>query len=129
MIARISGLQSAFGARFDMEVDALFILVLCVLVFEQDKAGIWIIAIGAMRYVFVVSGWLIAPLNRQLPPSKRRQTVCVIQVVVLIGCLAPILERPTTTVLALAALCLLAYSFARDIHWLLRLTVPLEKSV
>ena len=129
MIARSSGLHSAFGARFDMEVDALFILVLCVLVFEQDKAGIWIIAIGAMRYVFVVSGWIIAALGRQLPPSKRRQTVCVIQVAVLISCLAPVLERPTTTVLVLAALCLLVYSFARDIHWLLRLTAPLEKSV
>ena len=128
-IARTSGLQSAFGARFDMEVDALFILVLCVLVFEQDKAGIWIIAIGAMRYVFVVAGWLFASLSCELPPSKRRKAVSAVQVIVLISCLAPIFERPTTTVLALVALCLLIFSFARDILWLLRSTSSLEKSI
>ena len=128
-IARASGLQSAFGARFDMEVDALFVLVLCVLVFEQDKAGIWIFAIGAMRYVFVVAGWFVASLRRDLPPSNRRKTVCVVQVVVLISCLAPILARPTTTVLALVALGLLIYSFLRDIVWLLRPTLSVEQSV
>ncbi len=128
-IARQSGLQSDFGARFDMEVDALFILVICVLAFEQDKAGIWIIAIGAMHYVFVVAGWLFPFLGRELPPSKRRKTVGAVQVVLLISCLAPILERPTTTVVALLALCLVVYSFARDILLLLRSAASREIEV
>lgn len=128
-IARISGLQSAFGARFDMEVDALFVLVLCVLVFEQDKAGVWIIAIGAMHYVFVAAGVLIVSLRRELPPSRRRQTVGVVQVIVLISCLAPTLERPTTIILALIVLCLLLYSFARDILWLLRSSTSRESLI
>ena len=89
----------------------------------------WIFAIGVMRYVFVVAGWLFTPLSRELPPSNRRKTVCVVQVVVLISCLAPILERPTTTVLALLALGLLIYSFARDIVWLLRPTTSVEQSI
>lgn len=126
-IARTSGLQSDFGARFDMEVDALFILVLCVLAFEQDKAGIWIISIGAMHYFFVVAGWFFPSLSRELPPSRRRKIVGAVQVILLISCLAPIFERPTTTVLALIVLGLLLYSFTRDTLMLLQPMTSREK--
>src|SRR5262249_9546245 len=39
-LARWTGMASAFGARYDMEVDALLIMVLAVLVWEHGKAGI-----------------------------------------------------------------------------------------
>ena len=127
-IARASGLDSAFGSRFDMEVDAVFMLILSVLAFQQEKAGIWIIAIGAMRYAFVAAGWCIKALRRELQPSKRRQTVCVIQVVALIICIAPIVNPPVSVATALFALCLLVYSFGRDIHWLMLSEQKQEKS-
>src|SRR5471032_1297313 len=38
-LARSRRTSSAFGARYDMEVDALLILVLSVLAFTNDKAG------------------------------------------------------------------------------------------
>ena len=44
-LARRSGLTSAFGARFDMETDAAFTLVLCALVLQAGQAG----ALGAGR--------------------------------------------------------------------------------
>ena len=90
-IARRSQQASAFGARFDMETDALLILVLSLLVCALGHAGAWVLAAGAMRYGFVLAArpwpWLAAPL----PESLRRKTVCVVQIVTLIVSLAPII--------------------------------------
>ncbi|MCP5195320.1 MAG: CDP-alcohol phosphatidyltransferase family protein [Gammaproteobacteria bacterium] len=119
-LARRHGMQSPFGARFDMEVDACFILILAVLVWQSGKAGAWVMLSGAMRYGFVVLGYGLPWLNRPLPPRRRRQTVCVIQTVVLALCLTPPLVPPFSTVLAVAALGLLALSFAVDVAWLWR---------
>jgi phosphatidylglycerophosphate synthase len=114
------GLASAFGARFDMEVDALFILVLSALLLGMGKAEPWILAIGTMRYAFVVAGAIWPRLARPLPASLRRKTICVLQVLVLIGLLVPVVAPPVSHMLALAALAVLAASFATDLRWLLR---------
>ncbi|HPF58831.1 MAG TPA: CDP-alcohol phosphatidyltransferase family protein [Candidatus Competibacteraceae bacterium] len=119
-LARRCGTQSLFGARFDMEVDAFFILILTVLAWQSGKAGVWVILSGALRYGFVLLGYALPWLNQPLPPSRRRQTVCVIQTVVLVLCLTPPLIPPMSTVLAAAALGLLALSFAVDMAWLWR---------
>ena len=49
-----------FGARFDMEVDALLILALAALAAGLGKAGPWVLGLGLMRYGFVLAGWLAA---------------------------------------------------------------------
>lgn len=76
-VARRCRCASAFGARFDMELDAFLILVLCVHLLSMGKAGHWVLAIGAMRYAFVAAmrvwPWLDAPL----PERGRRKLVCV----------------------------------------------------
>ena len=56
-LARARNLASPFGARFDMEVDALLILLLSLMVWMQAKAGPWVLLIGAVRYAFVAAGW------------------------------------------------------------------------
>jgi phosphatidylglycerophosphate synthase len=117
-LARRTGMASAFGARFDMEVDALFILVLAVLVWCLDKAGLWVILSGAMRYGFVALGQWQPWLNRPLPPRRRRQTICVAQTVILILCLTPPLLPPWSALLAAGGLALLTGSFTADIIWL-----------
>ena len=48
-VARRTATASAFGARFDMEVDAFIILTLSV--FVAPAYGAWVLTIGAMRYV------------------------------------------------------------------------------
>lgn len=126
-LARRSGMASAFGARFDMETDAAFILVLAALNWTAGQAGPWILAAGLMRYAFVAAAgvwpWLAAPLA----PSRRRQTVCVVQIVCLIVCLGPIVPQPAATALAAASLVLLSLSFAVDIRTLARERhMPLE---
>ena len=119
-LARRGGLHSPFGARFDMEVDAFFILILAILAAQSGKVGGWILLSGLLRYGFVALGYVLPWLNRPLPPRKRRQTLCVLQTAALALCLTPPLTPPWTTLLAAAALGSLTLSFAVDIYWLWR---------
>jgi phosphatidylglycerophosphate synthase len=119
-LARAHGVASEFGARFDMETDALMVLVLSLLVIHFDKAGTWIIAAGLMRYVFVLAAKAWPWLDRPLPPSRRRKAVCVAQITGLIVCLAPIVPLAWSHAIAAGGLAALAASFAVDIAWLAR---------
>lgn len=119
-LARRSGLASAFGARFDMETDAAFTLVLCTLVLQAGQAGPWVLASGLMRYAFVGASKPWPWLAGALPPSKRRQTVCVVQITSLIICLGPIVPPWLAASLAAFSLALLSLSFAIDIRTLAR---------
>jgi phosphatidylglycerophosphate synthase len=120
VVARRTRTESAFGARFDMEVDALLLLALSWLVWQSGKAGPWVLLIGALRYMFVLAGQPWPALRRELPPSLRRKIVCVVQGVALLVCLGPIIPRVMATVVAGAALLLLVYSFAVDVWILVR---------
>jgi len=119
-LARRHRIASDYGARFDMEVDALLLLALSVLAWRFEKAGMWIVASGAMRYAFVLAGlrwtWLQAPL----PFSRRRKIVCVVQVTALTIVLVPWVVPPVSTAVAAAALAALVYSFSVDTLWLWR---------
>lgn len=119
-VARVTRSISRFGARFDMELDAFFILVLCAALAVLSKVGFWILAIGAMRYLFVVAGWRWRWLRRPLPESRRRKVVCVWQVATLLVGLLPWTPAPLASALAGVALTLLGVSFAIDVHWLAR---------
>jgi phosphatidylglycerophosphate synthase len=117
-LARGRGEAGEFGARFDMETDALLILVLAALLWQQGKAGPWILAAGLLRYLFVAASWVLPWLGQALPPSRRRQAVCVVQIVSLLGALAPVVAPPWSAALALAGLAALVWSFAIDVRWL-----------
>jgi phosphatidylglycerophosphate synthase len=130
-VARRTGTSTAFGARFDMEVDALLVMVLSVLAWHWDKAGAWVLLSGALRYVFVAAGWLLPWLRDPLPPRLRRKTICVVQIVALIVVLGPIVTPPLSTFIAVAGLLILGYSFLVDTVWLWRAgsEAPLQAAV
>ncbi|CAN5399850.1 CDP-alcohol phosphatidyltransferase family protein [soil metagenome] len=115
-LARRSGLASDFGARFDMETDAWFTLVLCSLVVFFGKAGPWVLAAGLMRYAFVGASRFMPWLSAPLPPSTRRKAVCVTQITTLIVCLGPIIPVWASTALAGISLAMLTWSFAVDVR-------------
>ncbi|EIE49556.1 hypothetical protein AL036_01365 [Salipiger aestuarii] len=119
-LARRSGLAGPWGARFDMEVDALFGLILAALAWRSGAAGAWVLSLGAMRYLFVLSGRVWPRLTAPLPDSLRRKTVCVVQIGTLAALVAPVAVPPGSQYAALAALGLLTWSFAVDIRWLMR---------
>jgi phosphatidylglycerophosphate synthase len=119
-LARRSGLASAFGARFDMEVDALLILVLAILVWQYDRAGAWVVLSGLLRYLFVAAGWALPWMARPLLPSVRRQAICVVQIGGLLLAMTPVVPRPIAAALAAVSLAALAGSFLIDSLWLWR---------
>jgi len=119
-LARRTRMESAFGARFDMETDALLILILSVLVWQHGKAGAWVLLCGLMRYGFVAAGWRLSWLAQPLPSTGRGKAVAVGQVIGLSVALAPVVPAPPSAIVAGAALAALAWSFAIDIRWLSR---------
>lgn len=119
-LARRTGLASAFGARFDMETDALLILVLALVAWRHERAGAWIVLAGVMRYLFVAAGYAWAWMNGELPPSLRRKAVCVLQIGGLCAVVAPVLAAPVALVIAGGTLVTLSWSFGVDVWWLKR---------
>ena len=121
--ARRQRLASAFGARFDMEVDAFAILVLAITVVKAAAVPYWVLAIGAMRYLYLAAVRVSPPLRRPLPPrpaaDQRRKTIAVVQSVALLIALAPATSPGWAAATCALALGLLAYSFAADIVMLL----------
>jgi phosphatidylglycerophosphate synthase len=118
-VARRTGSESAFGARFDMELDAALIMALSVLVWSSGRAGAWVLLIGLMRYLFVMASWVVPSLSCELPKSRRRQTVCVVQGIALLVALGPIIPAPIALLAVAVSLGLLLYSFAVDVRLLL----------
>ena len=119
-LARATGMSSEYGARFDMETDAAFILVLSILVWQHGKAGVWVLMCGLMRYVFVAAGWLMPWMAAPLRATLRGRIVAVSQLVGLGVALAPIVPVRASTVVASLTLAALTWSFAIDIAWLAR---------
>lgn len=119
-LARRGNWSSRFGATFDMETDALLILLLSLLVWQFDKAGAWVMLAGLTRYLFVLSASLVPWLRGELPPSWRRKFVCVVQAASLLIALMPVVPAPYSTAIALSGLLALLYSFAVDVIWLHR---------
>jgi len=114
-LARRTGTASAFGARFDMETDALMILVLSVLVWRHGKAGVWVLAGGLMRYAFGAAAWLLPWMNRPLAPTWRAKAVKVAHDVGLCVAIAPIVPWPLSAVAVGATTLALTWSFAVDV--------------
>ena len=114
-VARRTNSASELGARFDMEVDAFLLLALSAYV--SQTLGVWVLAIGVMRYAFVVAGWNFPWLRRQLPFRYWRKVVTAVQGIALTIAatgLLPVFD----VVLVAIALALLVESFGRDVVWL-----------
>jgi len=115
-VARRTGTSSTLGARFDMEVDAILILVLSVYV--ATALGPWVLLIGAMRYAFVAAARFLPWMNAPLPHSMARKTVAALQGVALLVAATGLLPAPANLAVVLLALITLIWSFARDTAWL-----------
>lgn len=112
-VARRSGTSSALGARFDMEVDSFLVLVLSVHV--ALMLGPWVLAIGAMRYLFVAVSWVAPWLRAPLPPRYSTKAVAAAQGIVLVVATADLLPRVIAAVLVALSLGVLVWSFGRDV--------------
>lgn len=117
-LARRTRTTTELGARFDMEVDAFLILALSVYV--SQSLGSWVLAIGLMRYGYVVAGWALPWLRTTVPPRYWRKVVAAyagIALTVAASGLFPVWADAAVTLIALG---LLIESFGRDIVWQFR---------
>ncbi len=128
-LARRLRLVSAFGARFDVEVDALLLLILALLVWQAQQVAAWVLAIGLLRYGFVLAGQLLPWLNAPLPPSRRRKAICAQQGITLLVCLLPPATPALASGAAAVALATLVASFALDVSWLARRAGPTSRKL
>jgi phosphatidylglycerophosphate synthase len=117
-LARSTRMASAYGARFDMETDAAFILVLSALVWQHEKAGVWVLCCGLIRYAFVAAGWMLPWLAAPLRATRRGRIVAVGQLLGLGVALAPNIPWPASAAVAGVTLAVLGWSFAIDVAWL-----------
>ena len=116
-VARRTGTTTELGARFDMEVDAFLLLALSVYV--AQSLGVWVLAIGSMRYAFVVVGWALPWFRRRLPPRYWRKVVTAVAGIALAAAASGMFGWVGNVFVA-AALALLIESFGRDVVWLVR---------
>jgi phosphatidylglycerophosphate synthase len=127
-VARMTGTVSRFGARIDGEADAFLMLVLSLYVAgsvvarSADAAGLamGVLAIGAMRYVFAIAGWVLPWMRARLPPRHWRKVVTATAGIALLLATANTPSREASYTALALALALLLESFGRDVWWLWR---------
>jgi phosphatidylglycerophosphate synthase len=112
-LARRADLDSEFGAFFDKETDALFLLLLCALAAFEHRLPVWILGAGLLRYAFVPLLFLLpAPKNTEERSSWARYVYAAMVLALLTSFLpVPALYLPFVA-LATGALVL---SFARSL--------------
>ncbi len=64
-LARKYKQESIFGEYFDMELDALFVLFSCLVLYLKGYEGIWILIPGLLRYIFVIYVWLFSAVPKK----------------------------------------------------------------
>jgi phosphatidylglycerophosphate synthase len=116
-VARRTRMASRFGARFDMETDAVLVAVLALLAWQFGKAGPWVLLSGLMRYLFLAAGALVPLFRRPVPSSYRGKSIAVFQILALIVAIAPVTPVEPAAALAAIALGLLTGSFLLDVVW------------
>lgn len=119
-LARWEGRASSFGARFDVEVDALFALLLAVYAAYVGLAAPYVVLLGLPYYLFRAAAWVAPWLSAPLPERLSRKAVCVAQIATLILLLVPGVPGGLVNGLVIGVIVALGWSFGRDILWLSR---------
>lgn len=118
-IARSADSETAFGARLDMEVDALTVLVGTLLVVRETLVPVVFILVGLARYMFVFGSWLRIQRGQpvaELPPSQLRKLLGGLAMSTIWVALLPVVPISVSRPLALVVLVPFIVNFSRD--WL-----------
>lgn len=114
MLARRTG-PTAFGARFDEESDAWFICALSVWLYLFTERPALVLLAGALRYIFIFIFRLTGrPEVFPRAFSVFAKSACATATVLLISSAVPAFDSPVRTLLATAAVGLLAASFITE---------------
>ena len=119
-IARRDGLASAFGATFDMETDALVVLVADLQLWQRGRFGAWVLISGLLRYTYVLALALRPAPAGHVSRSRFGRAAFL---ALIVGLTAGFAWQGTAgTILAMVGAVAVAVSFARSFLWSYRRT-------
>ncbi len=111
-VARYTRTVSAVGARFDMEVDSVLVLVLSV--YAARSLGVWVLVIGSVRYLRWVAGRALPWLRGPASPRYWCKVVAAVQGIVLTAVATGVLPHVVAVLALVTVAALLAESFGRE---------------
>lgn len=114
-VARKRGEASAFGAHFDMETDALFVLMATERLYFCEGYGVWVLFAGILRYAYVISIWIAPGSGREAPRSLLGRLAFLVLALGLIVGLA--LPGRLGSACVLAGTVVVSASFARSFYF------------
>jgi phosphatidylglycerophosphate synthase len=117
-VARATGTVSVVGARFDVEVDAMLVLLLSVAVARD--LGSWVVLLGSPHYALAGARLVLPWLRRPAPPRFWCKVVAAVQGVVLVVAASGLLPPVVAVGALLGVAALLTESFGREVAWLWR---------
>jgi phosphatidylglycerophosphate synthase len=114
-LAKRHGEVSEFGAHFDMETDAYFVLLLGIELFTRGRYDLWILVAGLLRYVYVLTLALV-PARRGDKPrfTFGRHAFTGLMLGLTLGM---VLGDPWGTVATLVGCGLVTASFVHSFYW------------
>ncbi|WP_293032639.1 CDP-alcohol phosphatidyltransferase family protein [Natronococcus sp.] len=119
LLARATDSATELGARLDVEMDGLVVLVGSVVAVVADAVPLAFLAVGAARYLFVLGSWWRRRRGRpvlELPPSRVRRPLGALAMATAWLALAPIPGRPISYAVAAVVTVPFLTNFCRD--WL-----------
>jgi phosphatidylglycerophosphate synthase len=114
-LARRRGDASAFGAHFDMETDALLVLMVTLRLWLSVGFGSWVLFAGLLRYGYVLWLWLWPGTGREAPRSRFGRSAFALLMLGLCAGLA--LPGAWGTLGVLLGSLLVGWSFARSCYF------------
>jgi len=117
-LARREGYVSAFGSRFDMEVDSVLALALAAHAYLGGDVTPAVILLGLPRYAFFAAQLKWPWIAGDLPPRFSRKVVCVLQIAALIVLLLPMVGASLSNIIVAATAATLIWSFWLDLRHL-----------
>jgi phosphatidylglycerophosphate synthase len=113
VLARKKHTESEFGAFLDKEIDAFFMLVLCLLLVLKSYSASWILIIGFLRYFFVILVYFLSTDTKREKKTSRARHIFTLVMIILLVLFLPV--QVIRVPLACMAILLLLFSFGRDL--------------
>jgi phosphatidylglycerophosphate synthase len=114
-IAKRRGENSEFGAYFDMETDAYFVLLAGIALLLRGRFGAWILVVGLLRYAYVLCLALFPARRGDMPRySFGRHAFTALMLGLIVGMLV---GAPVGTVATALGCGLVTASFAWSFYW------------
>jgi len=117
-LARNFNHNTIFGQYYDMEVDAIYVLFVCVVLYFKEIADLWLLLPGCLRYVFALYIWNLSS-KRKIIEEGRKQYAAVIAGLFFISLLISVgIQHTLQDILLIISSLLIVLSFCISFYQL-----------